>query len=276
MCVGLSQAPAKLGTWTGAIYAIDDDPTFSSYPGRHMLTMELETVRLDSLVFPNQHSEKPFPGTKTFGRYGMLLHNVMTVSKAGCYDFSLTSDDGSRLWLDDEEVIDNDDSHKMQTRSFRKRFAAGDHQLRLWYFNAAPTRKGLIVRITSVPDGDVCGERMAPVELSLGAQTLFASGDYHLRQEASATLDSLCARLVGQPIHKLIVVGHTDDVGESYDNLLLSRRRAGAVLQALRACLGGLEGVIIRVVGRGAHDPLVPNDSDSNRALNRRVEVRVE
>lgn len=54
----------------------------------------------------------------------------------GVYRFHLTSDDGSRLWLHEELLIDHDGLHGMTTRSAAVGLAAGLHPLRVEWFNA--------------------------------------------------------------------------------------------------------------------------------------------
>lgn len=69
---------------------------------------------------------------------------------------------------------------------------------------------------------------------------------------------------------QLTVVGHTDAVGGDDYNFGLSRRRATSVIAALAAraiAPGQLSGV-----GMGNRQPVAPNDTDTGRALNRRVE----
>jgi hypothetical protein len=51
----------------------------------------------------------------------------------GLYNFYTTSDDGSRLWIGDTLVVDNDGSHAAQTRSGRIALRAGPHPLTVGY-----------------------------------------------------------------------------------------------------------------------------------------------
>ena len=69
---------------------------------------------------------------------------------------------------------------------------------------------------------------------------------------------------------KLLVVGHTDDVGTRKANQLVSEKRAEAVYEYL--VQKGLAAERIRFEGRGASEPLQPNRSEAQRAQNRRVE----
>jgi OOP family OmpA-OmpF porin len=70
-----------------------------------------------------------------------------------------------------------------------------------------------------------------------------------------------------------VIVGHTDSKGDPKYNLDLSKRRAAAVRDYMIA--GGTLAFKLRVVGRGAKDPIASNDSKEGRAKNRRVEVIV-
>jgi len=69
------------------------------------------------------------------------------------------------------------------------------------------------------------------------------------------------------------VVGHTDDGGTAAYNHDLSYRRARAVAAALIE--RGVAEDRIEYEGRGATEPLAPNDSPEGRAMNRRVELFV-
>ncbi len=70
-----------------------------------------------------------------------------------------------------------------------------------------------------------------------------------------------------------VIIGHTDSVGDPEYNMGLSLRRAEAVRDYLVST--GAPEDILRVVGRGANDPIASNDTKEGRALNRRVEVVV-
>lgn len=58
----------------------------------------------------------------------------LRVPTAGLYTFYLQSDDGSRLWLNEELLIDNDGSHSRQEESAAVELDAGTHPLEVRYF----------------------------------------------------------------------------------------------------------------------------------------------
>ena len=66
-----------------------------------------------------------------------------------------------------------------------------------------------------------------------------------------------------------MIEGHTDSDGGANTNLALSQARAEAVEQALID--RGVDGDVLDPVGFGETQPIAPNDTDANKALNRRV-----
>lgn len=94
-----------------------------------------------------------------------------------------------------------------------------------------------------------------------------------LREASKANLDNLAKSLSKFGDSKLLLVGHTDDVGADAYNLDLSRRRAAAVAGYLAS--RGVPSARMEMSGRGETEPIVPNESDANRQKNRRVEVAI-
>ena len=78
--------------------------------------------------------------------------------------------------------------------------------------------------------------------------------------------------LKNNPNLKIEVAGHTDDIGSNEYNLKLSQKRAEAVKNVLINKFG-IDPNRIIAKGYGKSYPLVPNTTDTNRALNRRVEI---
>ena len=65
--------------------------------------------------------------------------------------------------------------------------------------------------------------------------------------------------------------GHTDNVGDADANLMLSLRRAEAVVEALVA--RGVPRTSLIAEGYGSSRPIASNATREGRALNRRVEI---
>ena len=113
--------------------------------------------------------------------------------------------------------------------------------------------------------GKIARKEIPPIEFELGSTALKAS--------AKPALELVARLLIRHPHLKLMIFGHTDNVGGRKYNLDLSRRRAEAVKDCLVEL--GVTPESLRAKGFGMDKPLLPNDSDENRAKNRRVEFLV-
>ena len=101
----------------------------------------------------------------------------------------------------------------------------------------------------------------------------FDSGKADLRPESFAELDKLQKLLKQNPSLKVEISGHTDNVGKDSDNQLLSEKRALSVLEYL--VKNGANVLNIKSIGYGISKPIVPNDSEENRQINRRIEMKI-
>lgn len=102
----------------------------------------------------------------------------------------------------------------------------------------------------------------------------FGSGAATLGPGPHDSLAALAELLLSRPEMRIALVGHTDAVGALDTNIELSRARAEAV-RGLLIETYGVEGDRIEAHGIGFLSPRAPNDSDSGRDLNRRVEAVV-
>ncbi|MBI5258220.1 MAG: OmpA family protein [Burkholderiales bacterium] len=123
-------------------------------------------------------------------------------------------------------------------------------QQRLAELQAKPTERGVLVTL-----GDV----------------LFEFNRAEVKPGAQAALQKLAEFLQQYPDRRVLIEGHTDNIGSDAYNEALSRRRAEAVAARLFAL--GVNAPRVTVVGHGKSYPVADNSSDTNRALNRRVEV---
>jgi OmpA-OmpF porin, OOP family len=92
-----------------------------------------------------------------------------------------------------------------------------------------------------------------------------------VKSESSPTLDQMAKLLKDSPSLKLLIVGHTDNVGNFPFNMELSQRRAAAVVAALNSRGVAKERLI--PVGVAFASPIATNKTDEGRAKNRRVEL---
>lgn len=76
------------------------------------------------------------------------------------------------------------------------------------------------------------------------------------------------------PLTDVVIEGHTDDRGAESYNQQLSERRAASVARMLISQFG-IDESRVSSVGYGESRPMVPNNSEANRAANRRVTAKV-
>ena len=88
-----------------------------------------------SKLVKNYVSERiAYPEGKT-GNLAMAYNGYLEIPSDGVYTFSLLSDDGSILKLDNQVLIENDGLHSPAERSAQVALAAGLHKLELSYFD---------------------------------------------------------------------------------------------------------------------------------------------
>ncbi len=115
-------------------------------------------------------------------------------------------------------------------------------------------------------DGDV-------IKLNLPDGVTFDFAKYDLKPQFYPALNTIASTLKEYNQTIVEVSGHTDSIGSDAANQVLSERRANAVSSYLMG-----QGVVrerFEVVGMGERYPVASNDTDSGRALNRRVEIRL-
>lgn len=92
-------------------------------------------------------------------------------------------------------------------------------------------------------------------------------------QEIDDYLDQLSKQVI-KTGERVYITGHTDNVGSEVSNIGIGRARARAIRDILRK--KGVPKSQIRIDSKGKSEPTAPNNSDANRALNRRVEVEIQ
>ena len=108
------------------------------------------------------------------------------------------------------------------------------------------------------------------VVVTLG-DVLFDTGKATLKPGAYTTIDRLATVLKEDASRKVMIEGHTDNVGSDEYNQQLSERRAASVQAALFE--RGVDASQISTVGKGETTPVASNDSPVGRQQNRRVEL---
>jgi outer membrane protein OmpA-like peptidoglycan-associated protein len=125
--------------------------------------------------------------------------------------------------------------------------------------------QGIGVQVTQTADNRL--------KLDIPTDISFDTNRSDIKPNFRPILDKFAASLVENPYSKVSIIGHTDSTGGDAINNPLSINRAAHTRDYLSS-----RGVAINRIGidgRGSHEPLVANDTEANRARNRRVEIFV-
>ena len=114
------------------------------------------------------------------------------------------------------------------------------------------------------------------VKIALNPETFFTIGSAKLNPGTVSALESLVGHLEAFP-NDIIIEGHTDNIpvrgGAFRSNWELSIARAVGVVNFFTAAR--LDPKQFIAAGYGEFHPAFPNDSDQNRARNRRIEITI-
>ena len=120
-----------------------------------------------------------------------------------------------------------------------------------------------------------------PAVVTLDSLSLFDSGRAQLKPGSTRAMVGALEMIkahspkgtsFGAPDKRILVAGHTDNVGNPDSNLKLSTARAQAVRDWL-IDVSGIPATQFAIQGYGATRPIASNDTPDGRARNRRVEI---
>jgi outer membrane protein OmpA-like peptidoglycan-associated protein len=101
----------------------------------------------------------------------------------------------------------------------------------------------------------------------------FLEGSDEFTADSRVELEQMLAELRERGAPDVVVIGHTDRVGNVQFNDSLSLQRAERVRGELVKL--GIAEVRVQIAGRGEREPLVPTDDEVAEPRNRRVEISV-
>jgi hexosaminidase len=105
-------------------------------PGKFKNTLEIDTNKATQIGLASQISFTKVPNKAR--EYGIVFTGFINVNENASFEFSLNSDDGSRLYIDNQLIIDNDDKHARYERSSDVALKAGLHKIKVLYFDDGP------------------------------------------------------------------------------------------------------------------------------------------
>ena len=130
-------------------------------------------------------------------------------------------------------------------------------------------------KTTKLSDSIMVYEQERGLVISFKDTLLFASGSDELTPEAYSIISQVGEALVKLPNY-IRVEGHTDNLpintGRFPSNWELSVLRASGVVHVLHEG-AGIPAEKLSVIGYGEYRPLVPNEDNLSRSMNRRVDI---
>ncbi len=109
--------------------------------------------------------------------------------------------------------------------------------------------------------------------LTMPAGITFPINSYQIQPQFYGTLDQVAQTLAAYPSTLIDVYGHTDPSGGDAINIPLSHNRAESVAAYLAQ--RGVNRARIATQGFGSSQPIADNGTETGRAQNRRVEIRI-
>ena len=141
--------------------------------------------------------------------------------------------------------------------------------------NVQFTTRGIIRKVVEGTDAKTLEKENVVAQFEV-QNIQFAFGSAELTENGKTQLDAFGAALQSKELAgaalKLKLAGHTDDIGGEEYNQHLSEQRALAAKSYLKENYK-IPDQQVNAEGQGESKPLAPNDSEENRALNRRVEI---
>jgi outer membrane protein OmpA-like peptidoglycan-associated protein len=126
---------------------------------------------------------------------------------------------------------------------------------------------------SNIQIGNIKTDSIKPGQAYQLDEIYFATDSWELNKRSILLLNGFSSYLKKNPILKISVNGHTDDIGDDEKNRILSQKRAESVKSYLVE--KGVSNEQIEAIGFGETKPRVPNLNDANRAKNRRTEFQI-
>jgi len=242
------------------------------------------TIYTTKLDVPNTDFDKGFPGvSQRFENFEIDYSGKFMIRDTGMYYFRLASDDGSILYIDNKIVVNNDGGHGIYAKWGKLSLSAGVHKIRVRYYQAPRPWVALTLDVSRDDLNYVSfdmkkfstadyTEKDNQVNVEIKSEVLFDFDSYVLKDEAIAVLKEMKDFYIDKKKYtQATIEGHTDDKGSEEYNDQLSLKRAQSVKDWLVS--QDVNPDIIKVQGSGESKPKYPNDTDGNRAKNRRIEI---
>lgn len=264
------------------------DPTFTPFEGtvykmpmhrlmhgfkKEVYTYDvIKTIKWDKIQVSDRHVDEGFPDVDQETSFGIIFKAQMLIPVDGFYKFSISSDDGSIIWIDNKMVVHNDYHHGMKKEESIVQLTEGVHEIRIWYYQAYVDRFGVEFDakfMKALPPAI-----KLPRVITIQDEVLFDHDEYNISNEANYILDSLSQIIEDYENVVINIDGHTDTDGTDNYNIELSNNRSMAVKAALMA-KNREEKIKYISKGHSFHQPIATNETEEGKAKNRRVVIKI-
>lgn len=145
--------------------------------------------------------------------FGAKITGDITVEEGGVYDFYVGGDDGVVLYINGEEVVDNDGEHGFRTRTGEIELEPGTHEIEVRYFENYG-RAGLKLEWEG-PDTN--GRELVQADTELVTEQ---NGVIDIRLDTSSFGEHGAATISGLPADTILVSGDMTAVADGTDLVL--------------------------------------------------------
>lgn len=118
--------PGLVGEYYDMGAAVEDFPTIPADKKPNLKRVDKQ-VNVDSV-------DENFNGSNLSQHFFVRWSGLVKIEKAGKYKFYTESDDGSRLFIDGKQVVDNGGQHGMDKKEGEVELTAGTHELKVDFF----------------------------------------------------------------------------------------------------------------------------------------------
>lgn len=273
----------------GTIYYLDFNT--NALPLDYDTLKSQGTIYTNTLNIPSRSFRSGFPGiTDRFEWFAINYFGYFMVSSAGLYEFMMQSDDGSKLYIDDKCIINNDGVHGVERKFGKVNLKKGLHKINVQYFQGPreiialqlwykhKTNRYVVFDISDFKAVNIETNSTITsdgiISLEIASQVLFDFDDAELKTEAMQVLNQIANLYMTKDSTKyMIIEGYTDNKGSEDYNKMLSEKRARNVKMYFEKKFNF--GDRISSIGKGEEFPKYPNTTEENMSKNRRVEIKI-
>lgn len=236
----LNSQPPVFAPFKGKVIEMPEDWKTKGYATFMDDLPTIQEIEWRKLDVKDRPTEEAFEDIEAPFSFGILFRSKMKIKAPAWYSFSLISDDGSRLWIDGHEVLNNDGDHKMRMASDTIALDTGIYDVKVWYYQAFALRYGLVFDADYIKPIEDKSQLYSFENQSFPFLTVyfdFAISD--LDDESIKEIEKWVFTLEKERIKSVKVSGYADSKGSDAYNLDLSKRRAEKISHILGEFIDG-------------------------------------